>query len=42
MVGSKPSAALRTAPLGDSRGIVVRLAALFSLDAFGGGVVPQK
>ena len=28
--------------LGRSRGIVVRLAALFSLDAFGGGLVPQS
>lgn len=28
--------------LGRSRGIVLRLAALFSLDAFGGGLVPQS
>ncbi len=30
------------APLGPSRGIVVRLAALFSLDAFAGGLVVQS
>jgi MFS family permease len=32
----------RAAPLGRSRGIVVRLAALFSLDAFGGGFFVQS
>ncbi|MCS6920851.1 MAG: hypothetical protein NZM07_02845, partial [Elioraea sp.] len=30
------------APLGPSRGIVLRLAALFSLDAFAGGLVVQS
>jgi len=38
----KPSAAheqAQVAPLGPSRGIVVRLAALFSVDAFAGGLV---
>ncbi|MFI4932134.1 MAG: MFS transporter [Burkholderiales bacterium] len=33
------AAATPTAPLGPSRGIVVRLAALFSVDAFAGGLV---
>ena len=32
----------RSAPLGPSRGIVYRLAALFSIDAFGGGLVVQS
>jgi MFS family permease len=32
----------RTAPLARSRGIVLRLAALFSLDSFGGGFVVQS
>ena len=32
----------RTAPLGPSRGIVYKLAALFSLDAFAGGFVVQS
>jgi predicted MFS family arabinose efflux permease len=32
----------RPAPLGPSRGIVVRLAALFSIDAFAGGLVVQS
>jgi predicted MFS family arabinose efflux permease len=34
-----PAAAAPAAPLGPSRGIVVRLAALFSVDAFAGGLV---
>jgi MFS family permease len=34
--------AQRPAPLGPSRGIVYRLAALFSLDAFAGGLVVQS
>jgi predicted MFS family arabinose efflux permease len=42
VLGSRPTAGARTAPLGDSRGIVVRLAALFSLDAFGGGFFVQS
>jgi MFS family permease len=42
MVGSRPAAGPRAAPLGDSRGVVVRLAALFSLDAFGGGFFVQS
>ena len=33
------AAAVATAPLGPSRGVVVRLAALFSVDAFAGGLV---
>ena len=33
------AAAARAAPLGPSRGIVVRLAALFSVDAFAGGLM---
>jgi hypothetical protein len=33
---------VHSAPLAKSRGIVVRLAALFSLDAFGGGFVIQS
>jgi MFS family permease len=33
---------VRPAPLGPSRGIVVRLAALFSIDAFAGGLVVQS
>src|SRR6516162_11318599 len=36
-LGVTPTVGPRAAPLGDSRGIVVRLAAVFSLDAFGGG-----
>ena len=36
---SEAGEALRAAPLGPSRGIVVRLAALFSVDAFAGGLV---
>ncbi|HEY5990474.1 MAG TPA: hypothetical protein VIV12_29405, partial [Streptosporangiaceae bacterium] len=41
--GGRPVAAgPPAAPLGDSRGIVVRLAALFSLDAFGGGFFVQS
>jgi MFS family permease len=32
----------KTAPLGPSRGIVYRLAALFSLDAFAGGFIAQS
>jgi MFS family permease len=32
----------RTAPLGPSRGIVYRLAALFSIDAFSGGLIVQS
>ena len=36
------SAERRAAPLGRSRGIVFRLAALFSLDAFGGGFFVQS
>jgi MFS family permease len=42
MVGSGPTVGPRAAPLGDSRGIVVRLAALFSIDAFGGGFFVQS
>jgi MFS family permease len=34
--------AVRRAPLGPSRGIVLRLAALFSVDAFAGGFVVQS
>jgi MFS family permease len=41
-VGSTPTVGPRAAPLGDSRGIVIRLAALFSLDAFGGGFFVQS
>ena len=37
-----PEARARTAPLGRSRRIVFTLAALFSLDAFGGGFVVQS
>jgi MFS family permease len=40
--GSRPTVASRAAPLGDSRRVVVRLAALFSLDAFGGGFFVQS
>jgi len=39
--GSSGSAAPTRTPLGSSRGTVLRLAALFSLDAFGGGFVVQ-
>jgi MFS family permease len=35
----EPAPAIRATPLGPSRGIVVRLAALFSVDAFAGGLV---
>jgi len=35
-------ARVRPAPLGPSRGIVLRLAALFSIDAFAGGLVVQS
>jgi MFS family permease len=38
----RPHAAARVAPLGPSRGIVYRLAALFSIDAFAGGFVVQS
>ncbi len=38
----EPSAAERPTPLGASRSIVLRLAAVFSLDAFGGGFVVQS
>ena len=42
MEGSKPSTGPRAAPLGQSRAVVVRLAALFSIDAFGGGFFVQS
>jgi MFS family permease len=38
----EPGSAEAAAPLRESRGIVYRLAALFSLDAFGGGFVVQS
>jgi MFS family permease len=38
----EPDAALPPAPLGESKPVVYRLAALFSLDAFGGGFVVQS
>ena len=38
----EPSASERSAPLGQSRSVVYRLAAVFSLDAFGGGFVVQS
>ena len=38
----EPVGAHRPAPLGDSRAIVYRLAAVFSLDALGGGFVVQS
>ncbi len=38
----EPDQELTTAPLGESRGMVYRLAALFSLDSFGGGFVVQS
>ena len=41
-LGVTPTVGPRAAPLGDSRGIVVRLAAVFSLDAFGGGFFVQS
>jgi len=41
-VGVTPSVGPRAAPLGDSRGIVIRLATVFSLDAFGGGFFVQS
>ncbi|WP_342358473.1 MFS transporter [Terrarubrum flagellatum] len=37
-----PAGGLATAPLGPSRAIVIKLAALFSLDAFAGGFVVQS
>ena len=40
--GSRPSAGPRAAPLGHSRAVVIRLAALFSIDAFGGGFFVQS
>jgi MFS family permease len=40
--GAGPGGTERHAPLGPSRGIVYRLAALFSLDAFAGGFVVQS
>src|SRR5262249_1258080 len=40
--GATPSVGRQAAPLGDSRRIVVRLAAIFSLDAFGGGFFVQS
>jgi len=40
--GSRPTQGTRVTPLGDSRWIVIRLAALFSLDAFGGGFFVQS
>ncbi|HEX5649180.1 MAG TPA: MFS transporter [Steroidobacteraceae bacterium] len=42
MPPSAQASADRPAPLGPSRGIVVRLAALFSIDAFAGGLVVQS
>jgi MFS family permease len=41
-IGLAPAVGPRAAPLGESRGIVVRLAAVFSLDALGGGFVVQS
>jgi MFS family permease len=43
-IPSRPAAAhtTRAAPLGPSRGIVYRLAALFSIDSFAGGFVVQS
>ena len=38
----RPAVAVVPAPLGPSRGIVLRLAALFSIDAFAGGLVVQS
>ena len=38
----RPRGGARVAPLGPSRGIVYRLAALFSIDAFSGGLVVQS
>src|SRR5712671_4812246 len=38
----EPPPSVRTAPLQKSRGVVLQLAALFSLDAFGGGFVVQS
>jgi MFS family permease len=40
-VEAKPSA-IRTAPLGKSRGIVIHLSALFCIDAFSGGLIVQS
>jgi predicted MFS family arabinose efflux permease len=42
MAPSQPAPARRTAPLAKSRGIVLRLSLLFSLDSFGGGFVVQS
>jgi hypothetical protein len=39
---AEPAVAASGKPLGPSRGIVLRLAALFSLDSFGGGFVVQS
>jgi MFS family permease len=39
---SRLGEARRTAPLGPSRGVVYRLAALFSLDSFAGGFIVQS
>jgi MFS family permease len=41
-IGLAPAVGPRAAPLGESRGIVVRLATVFSLDAFGGGFFVQS
>jgi MFS family permease len=41
-IPSQQGASRKTAPLGPSRGIVYRLAALFSIDAFAGGFVVQS
>jgi predicted MFS family arabinose efflux permease len=41
-VADDPAAPVRPAPLGPSRGVVLRLAALFSLDAFAGGLLVQS
>jgi len=38
----EPPPSVRTAPLEKSRGVVLQLAALFSLDSFGGGFVVQS
>jgi MFS family permease len=37
--GTTPEASIKNAPLRQSRGIVIRLTALFALDSFGGGFV---
>jgi len=41
-IPSRKTADRKTAPLGPSRGIVYKLAALFSIDAFAGGFVVQS